>query len=179
MARPRSSARSVRTARDNAKARRLGYANYYDYRLHASGQLPPTFQLSPLEISRMRGHAGGYAVRIQFLLSLGEGDLIIMPHGLSSVEFDEDQSWSRIRTTRRKGRLVKRVVRGSGIYLEIVKLVIDGETGADRTYILRNLTRDDLIDTIEEEQRRGAIFSPQPSLDQRRLVAEREADGGY
>jgi hypothetical protein len=153
--------RSERTARDNAKAKRLGYKSYYDYRLHASGQLPPRFAIAPFEVPYLRGHKGGYAGRIRFLVSLGEGDLIIMPSGVSATEFDEGAR------------------KGVGAYLEIVKLVIDGETGADRTYILRNLTRDELIDTIEEEQRRGAIFSPQPSLDQRRLVAEREAEGGY
>lgn len=144
------SARSARTARDNARARRLGYVDYYDYRLHDNGKIPPgPLRLTEAERRRRRGHSG----RADFLADLGEGDLIIMPYGLASVDFDEDA----------RG--------GEGAYVEIVKLVIDGDTGADRTYTLRNLTRDELADTIEEEERKGAIFSPAPSLDQRRLVS--------
>jgi hypothetical protein len=153
MARPRKPQRKRGNTpayeRRDARARALGYENYYDYRLHDNGRLPPgPIEMSPAERARRRGHRG----RLDFLRSLGEGDLIIMPYGLSSVEFDDDA----------RG--------GEGAYVEIVKLVIDGDTGADRTYILRNLTRDELADTIEEEERRGVIFSPAPSLDQRRLV---------
>lgn len=165
MARPRRKGkgppRSERTKRDEARARRLGYRSYYDYRLHAFGQLPPGFRIAPFEVSYLRGHKGGYAARIRFLLSLGEGDLILLPYGLSSVEFDEDAR------------------KGVGAYVEVVKTVLDVEDGSEREYTLRMLTRDEMIATIEEEQRRGAIFSPSPSLDQRRLVSDAEADGGY
>lgn len=133
----------------NQRARSLGYRNYYHYRTSEYGKLPPSAPApSGSKLRRLRGHLG----RADFLADLGEGDLIIMPNGISSVEFDPD------------GR------DGEGAYREIVKLVIDGETGADRTYILRNLTRDELADTIEQEEAKGAIFSPAPSLDQRRLV---------
>lgn len=87
--------------------------------------------------------------------------MILLPYGLSSVEFDEDAR------------------DGEGAYVEIVKLVIDAETGDEREYVLRNLTRQELIDTIYEEQQRGAVFSPAPSLDQRRLVSDLESTGGY
>lgn len=156
MARPRKPAKRAQRdhkaayARRDARAKAAGYKSYYDYRLHRYGSLPAA---APVPTGAARRKLAGKAGRAAFLASLGEGDLIIMPHGLSSVEFDPDA----------RG--------GEGAYLEIVKLVIDGETGADRTYILRNLTRDELIDTIEEEERRGAIFSPAPSLDQRRLVS--------
>lgn len=109
----------------------------------------------------MRGHAGGYAERIRFLLSLREGDLITLPYGISAVEFDEDAR------------------KGAGAYVEIVKQVLHERNGREAMYSLKMLTRDELIDTIEEEQRRGAIFSPAPSLDQRRLVPEDDAEGGY
>lgn len=142
----------------NARARSLGYTSYYDYRLHANGRIPPgPIQLSPAERSRRRGHRG----RRDFLASLGEGDLILLPYGISSVEFDEDA----------RG--------GEGAYVEIVKLVVDAETGSEREYVLRNLTRDELIETIYEEETRGAVFSPAPSLDQRRLASEFEVTGGY
>lgn len=150
MARPRKPRRATSAwEKRNARARALGYRNYYHYRTSEYGKLPPAApRPTGAKLRRLRGHSG----RADFLADLGEGDLIIMPNGLSSVEFDEDAR------------------DGVGAYVEIVKLVIDGDTGADRTYILRNLTRAELVDTIEEEERRGAIFSPAPSLDQRRLV---------
>lgn len=157
MARPRKPPPTPYEQR-NARAQALGYRNYYDYRLHDNGRIAPgPLRLTPAERARRRGHRG----RADFLASLGEGDLIILPFGLSAVEFDEGAR------------------DGEGAYVEIVKLVIDGETGREREYTLRNLTRDELIDTIEEEQRRGAVFSPSPSLDQRRLVTDEEAEGGY
>lgn len=156
MARPRKA--ETPYERRNRLARAKGYASYYDYRMHDSGRIPPgPLRITPAERARRRGHRG----RADFLRSLGEGDLIILPYGLSSVEYDEDAR------------------DGEGAYVEIVKLVIDGEHGDEREYVLRNLTRDELIDTIEEEQRRGAVFSPSPSLDQRRLVTDEEAEGGY
>lgn len=118
---------------------------------------PGPLKLSAAERARLRGHRG----RVDFLRSLGEGDLILLPYGLSSVEFDEDAR------------------DGEGAYVEVVKVVIDAANGSEREYVLRNLTRDEMIATIEEEQRRGAIFSPAPSLDQRRLVTDEEAEGGY
>lgn len=162
MARPRRNAKrkGAPSAYDkrNARAQQLGYRNYYDYRLHDNGRLPPgPLRLSVPERARRRGHRG----RLDFLRSLGEGDLILLPYGLSSVEFDEDAR------------------DGEGAYLEVTKLVIDAEDGSEREYVLRNLTRDEMVETIEEEQRRGAIFSPAPSLDQRRLVPDAEAEGGY
>lgn len=164
MARPRRQSkrkgapRSERTKRDNARARALGYKDYYDYRLHDFGRVPPgPIKLSPAERAKRRGHRG----RADFLSSLDEGDLIILPYGISSVDFDEDAR------------------DGEGAYVEIVKLVIDASTGEEREYVLRNLTRDELIETIYEEESRGAVFSPAPSLDQRRLVSDLEITGGY
>lgn len=158
MARPRKEPASPAYQKRDARARRLGYRNYYDYRLHDNGKLPPgPLVLSPEQRRRRRGHVGRQA----FLASLREGDLIIMPFGVSSVVFDP------------------KLRKGQGAYLEIVKLVISASNGRERTYSLRRLTRDELVETIAEEQRRGAIFSPAPSLDQRRLVSELEASGGY
>lgn len=150
MARPRKPRKASPTwDKRNEKARRLGYRNYYHYRTSDYGKRPPTApRPTGARLRRLRGHIG----RADFLASLGEGDLIIMPAGLSSIEFDPD------------------LRDGQGAYREIVKLVIDGDTGQDRTYVLRNLTRDELVDTIEAEEAAGAIFSPAPSLDQRRLV---------
>ena len=164
MARPRRKPAARKPAkptayeRRNQRARELGYRNYYDYRLHKNGRIPPgPLTLSPAERARRRGHRG----RNDFLRSLGEGDLILLPYGISSVEFDESAR------------------DGEGAYAEIVKLVIDAQTGDEREYVLRNMTRAELIETIYAEQERGAVFSPAPSLDQRRLVADTDISGGY
>lgn len=163
MARPRkpppSRSRSAAWERRDAAARAKGYASYYDYRLHDSGRLPPgpLGALSAEERARRRGHRG----RKDFLASLSEGDLIVMPFGLSSIVFDPDAR------------------SGQGAYLEIVKTVIYAATGKERTFTLRNLTRAELVATIEAEQAKGVVFSPSPSLDQRRLLEDEEVDGGY
>lgn len=153
---PRRRSRGQSSAYDarNARARALGYRNYYDYRLHANGRIPPgpIEELTPEERSKRRGHRG----RADFLSSLDEGDLIVMPEGLRSVERDS------------RGR-----------YILIHKVVYDAVTGKATNWFLRNLTRAQLVATIAEEERRGAEFSPFPSLDQRRLVRADESDGGY
>src|SRR4051812_22148218 len=111
MARPRRKAaprKGAQSAYDkrNTRARQLGYRNYYDYRLHDNGRVPPgPIKLSTAARARRRGHRG----RSDFLASLGEGDLILLPYGISSVEFDDDAR------------------DGEGAYVEIVKLVVDAE----------------------------------------------------
>lgn len=156
MARPRKPPTPYE--RRNARAQALGYRNYYDYRLHFNGRVPPgPINVTPAERRQRRGHRG----RADFLASLREGDLIILPRGLSSVEFDEDAR------------------DGEGAYIEVEKLVIHARSGRESTWVLRNLTRDEMIDTIFREQQRGAVFSPAPSLDQRRLVTDDEVTGGY
>jgi hypothetical protein len=142
--------------RRDARARAEGFASYYDKRVR-SGKLSAP-RPRGRELRRRRGHAG----RADFLASLGEGDLIIMPRGISSVEYDPNAR------------------NGQGAYREIEKLVVYARPGVlERTWILRNLTRAELIETIKEEQRRGAYFAPSPSLDQRRLPSREEVEGGY
>ena len=148
---PKGSPRSERTRRDNARARRLGYKSYYDYRLHGSGRVAPgPLRLSPAERARLRGHRG----RADYLRALGEGDLILLPQGLGSVEFDPDA----------RG--------GEGAYVELTVVVIDAATGQEREYTIRNLTRAEMEAMIERQQDSGAIFSPAPSLDIRRLLGD-------
>lgn len=145
MARPRRKKLSAAYERRNKRARELGFRNYYEQRTAGTKRG-----------SAARAKARGHRSRSDFLSSLSEGDLIIIPSGLSSVERRPD-----------------------GRYVLITKLVIDGDTGEERTYTLRNLTRAQLVATIADEEASGAVFSPSPSLDQRRLVTEEEAEGGY
>lgn len=144
--------------RRNERARALGYTSYYDFRLHDHGRIPPgPLELTAEERSRRRGHRG----RQDFLDSLREGDLILMPQGLAAVEFNPAAR------------------RGVGAYVLVEKLVISASSGRERTFRLRNLTRAELEHTIDEEQQRGAVFSPAPSLDQRRLLDDETVEGGY
>jgi hypothetical protein len=146
------SVNAERYARRNAKARSLGYRNYYDYRIHNHGKIPAGESAPTGEVKqRLRGHRG----RVDFLRSLGDGDLISLVSHISTIERTPD-----------------------GRYRRIDKLVLYTD-GDQRTFTLRNLTRAQLIETIAEEERRGAVFSPAPSLDQRRLVNQSEHEGGY
>ena len=70
---------------------------------------------------------------------------------------------------------VKRDSRGR--YVEIRKTVQRADMAPARLFVLRKLTRAQLVATIKEEVRRGAIFPPWPSLDQRELVTKAGRDG--
>jgi hypothetical protein len=50
--------RSERTARDNARARALGYRDYYDYRVHGFGRIPAGTEVTGEMRRAYRGHAG-------------------------------------------------------------------------------------------------------------------------
>jgi hypothetical protein len=142
-----------RYAKRNAKARALGYRNYYDYRVHNHGRIPAGEAAPTGEVKqRLRGHRG----RVDFLNSLGEGDVISLVSHISTIERTPD-----------------------GRYRRIDKLVLYADSGDQRIFTLRNLTRAQLIATIADEESRGARFSPAPSLDQRRLVSKSETDEGY
>ena len=65
------------------------------------------------------------------------------------------------------------------VYDEIPKDVRASGRREDRFFMLRNLTRAELIDLIEFEVRVGVTFSLAPSEDQRRLVSDDETAGGY
>lgn len=134
--------------RRNQRARQLGYRNYYDYRIHGHGTRPPGEPVTPSARKRLAGHAG----RANFLRSLQPGDLISLVQPISQIEID-----------------------ARGRYKRIDKLVIDGES-RQHFYTLRNLTRAQLVATIRAEIDAGAVFSPSPSLDQRRLVTQDELD---
>lgn len=67
----------------------------------------------------------------------------------------------------------------TGLYRKIEKTVIPADMGPERYYTLRRHTRERLIEIIDEEISKGVVFSPSPSMDQRRLVTEAENEGGY
>ena len=141
MPRPRKPV-SEWTRKRDLMARRKGYASYYDYRLHGSGRIPAG-QPPLLDRSAARGHRGP----ADLLRKLHPGDALIVPDGLAAVEKDS------------RGRFVL-----------VEKLVIDGRTGKQQLYRIRNYTERQMVDLIHAEHARGAQWSPSPSLDQRRLV---------
>lgn len=145
-------ARAVRTARDNVRARGLGYKDYYDFRLHDMGRIPPDVdvsQLTPEERARRRGHRGV----TDFLRGLEPGDVLIVPDGLSAIKKDE------------KGR-----------FMQVRKLVIKDD-GREQRFTLRRVSYQRMVEIIEAERKAGAVWSPTPSLDQRRLVNRRDQPG--
>lgn len=102
--------------------------------------------IDPEVRARRAGHRGTAG----FLASLREGDLILCD--VRAVDRDPK----------------------TGLYKRIDKTVIPADGGGERHYVLRRLSRQRLIDVIAEELRRGVIFSPSPSLDQRQLVTADE-----
>lgn len=137
--------RSVRTARDNARARALGYRDYYDYRLHGSGRIPPE-QAVPgpgtPERARLRGHRGVADLE----RSLRSGDVIVLPDGLASIGKD---------------------LRGN--YRNIRVLVVK-HNGRGQHFTISRADYDRMVKMLDRAATAGAIFSPAPSLDLRRLV---------
>lgn len=60
---------------------------------------------------------------------------------------------------------------GLGRFVEADKIVFpQSSRRRERTFRVRNLTRAQMVALIEEERRRGAIWTPAPSRDQRKLV---------
>lgn len=142
---PGGTPRSVRTERDNARARALGYASYYDYRLHGSGRIPPD-QAPPApgtaERARARGHRG---IR-DLERSLRSGDVVILPDGLASIGKDARGNYTRIRVL-------------------VVK-----EDGREQRFTISRAKYERMVKMLDRASAAGAIFSPAPSLDLRRLV---------
>lgn len=152
MARPRRRM-SEWTRKRDAMARAKGYRSYQSYRNEFdSGRIAPTEKPIPRgQRQEARGHAG--EIR-RFTRSLREGDLILCD--VTAVERDS------------RGR-----------YFGIEKLVIPADLGEQREFRIENITRARLVRLIDDEHSAGVIFSPQPSLDQQRLVSATEAEGGY
>jgi hypothetical protein len=138
-------------------ARRKGYRSYYEYRtLFDSGRIKPTDKPLPKgQRSRTRGHVGETA---RFLRFLKPGFIISLVDPIAAID-----TYVPTRGPRK----------GVQVFRLIHKLVIDNR-GDARQFKLRNLTRPELVAVIREEIRKGAVFTPAPSLDQRALVNRSE-----
>ena len=129
---PVQSARAARTARDNARAKALGYKSYYDWRAHDSGRIPPGKpRLRGDQLAKARGHRSAADLE----RALKEGSLVSV---LATKRDDKT------------GRLLR---------VEIQAIDPDG---SERTYILegRTLTQKRLDQLSGQIDRGGGIVSP-------------------
>lgn len=137
----------------NARARKLGYRSYYDYRIHDFGRIPAGKPPVPKgERADLRGHGSGGR---GFLAKLGEGDLIMLSDLISTIETYVDR-------------------RGVERFRDYEKTVIP-DVGERWTQTFRRQTREELRELIAAEIDKGATFTLAPSLDQRRLLRVGEA----
>lgn len=106
--------------------------------------MPGGAKPAPPVLAKRRGHAS----RVGFLAYLRDGDVILCDIG--SVTFSEK----------------------TGRFGTIWKTVLPADGRPEREFSIRNQTRVSLRALIELEIEAGVIFSPQPSMDQRRLLGE-------
>lgn len=96
------------------------------------------------QLAIRRGHRSSR----DLVRELREGDLILCD--ITNVRWNEGRQWFNL----------------------IEKTVIPASLGPHREYTLRRVSRERLRRLIDQEIAKGAIFSPNPSQDQRRLDAE-------
>lgn len=131
--------------RRNARARALGYSSYYDYRAHGNGRTPPDApRLTGQALARARGHTGAADLE----RSVRAGDLVTATPDPTSRR--DDGSYSRF-------------------YVTVV-----GADGREREYLIRNTSAKDIDKLVAAVSGAGAIFSPSPSLDLRRVGREHD-----
>jgi len=129
--------------RRNERARSLGYRNYYDYRIHNHGRLPPSAAApTGADRARLRGHRATE----DLLRTLRPGDVIVVPEGLQSIPKDARGRYSKI------------------------EVLVLREDGRSERFTIRRATYDRVTRILERMAASGAMFSPAPSLDLRRLV---------
>lgn len=148
MPRPRKHpARSSAYSRRNERARGLGYRNYYDYRVHGNGRVPPSEPAPKGQLlKRLRGHAAGGDLKSE----VKQGELILVD------DYARD--------------------RKSGKYKWVDIKVLD-RNSKERIYRLREkqLEVKYLRQLVAAIDKAGAVISPNASFDLRKLVAEVEA----
>lgn len=77
----------------NAKARAAGYRNYYDYRLHDYGRLPPVLPLESGTVAkRRRGTRGKAALKRQLAKPTQVGLIVEVPEA-----HDAEGQWTKMR----------------------------------------------------------------------------------
>lgn len=134
---------SERQNRANARAQSLGYRNYYDYRIHGYGIIPPAERISGEQLARARGHRSASDLK----RDVGPGDVVsVWTYGPRDKE--GRYQWVDILLLDASGRERIYRLRGSKI-------------------TARNL--DKIAQAVDAA---GAVVSPAPSLDIRRFADE-------
>lgn len=152
MARPRKP-RSAKThaayLRRNARARSLGYKNYYDYRVHDNGRLPPAQR--PLARGEARSRARGHRSGADLVRALKPGSLVLVQN------YSERDSQGRFRW---------------------VELMVIDESGRERSYRLtgKHLERANLEGLITTIHDRAAIVTSAGYLRQLAVEAGDDED---
>lgn len=113
---------------------------------------------------------------------LREGDQIVLPELLSSVETRVQRRVRVVEVKRRrmvngKRRTVKiqeRLVETRTVFVDVLKLVITGDGRPWREFHVRNHTRAMMVELVRREKSKGATWSHAPSQDQRELLSDAE-----
>lgn len=132
----------------NAKARQAGFRNYYDYRIHGYGKIPPDEKITGERLARARGHRS----RADFNRELESGDVVSV-WGLGPRDQSGQYRW--------------------------VDLMVQKDNGDERIFRFRanQITAEELEKLVGTVEGAGAILSPGPSLDIRRLIEELTDEG--
>jgi len=133
--------------RRQQRARERGFSSYYEERLKGGASASPQAPLPDSETRRRRrGHAGLSA----FIDYIEEGDVVMLADHISRIE---------------------RLSGGEGRYVAIEKLVVPEDPARPtRRFVIHGITKGALAAMIEAEVAAGAVLTPVPSLDQRRLI---------
>lgn len=138
----------------NRRARALGFEN--DYQRRVAGTRKGSAE---------RASARGHGLPRAFLKSLGPGDSVLLadPVNVAAITY-MGYTWRTRKGVRRRVKVERfRLIR---------KRIIYARSGRERVWNLRRLTRPELRALIRAEERKGVVFSPAPSFDQRRLLTE-------
>jgi hypothetical protein len=140
--------RSVRTARDNARARAAGYANYYQWRIHQYGAIPASEPVTGAGLRAGRGHA----TVSDFLREIKDGSLVVV----GDLERGRAGRYTRVVITvvDLEGRERHYTIRGKALTAETLHRIADGAVAA------------------------GATVAPTKSLNLFALAAELEPEAG-
>lgn len=131
--------------RRQERARQRGFRSYYDERIRGGAEATPSTPAPTPEERRQRGGHAGYAAFIDYI---HDGDTVMMADHISRIQRSP-----------------------SGRYEVIEMLVIpDDPRRPTKRFWIRGLTRGGVRRMVEAEIEAGAVLTPVPSLDVRRLL---------
>lgn len=132
----------------NAKARQAGFRNYYDYRIHGYGKIPPDEKVTGERLAKARGHRS----LADLEKMVAEGDTVAI-WNLGPRDDLGRYRWVDVMLKKENGEELMFRLRG------------------------RQLSSARLQKLVANVEKVGGIFSPAPSLDIRRMIEELEDEG--